>query len=233
MPSGRFSKQADAKTTGRFFNSNNAGDPPVIGGALTTAPAGLVASQGIQTMPGDRIIYSPFDVIAMSDPAIGNMGTATFRYVATLGTSVSSPTRGHACFWVTGGANLTQDSTYQVTSDEPANNGVSFFAGAFISNNLTKGNMWWIQESGKALLSFRNVITGTPTIGAGVYLAAAGNNANAVDVGAFDQLTGAGNATLASVDNALTRYIGPAETLPANNNTAWVDMTVSRASFRW
>jgi hypothetical protein len=232
MASGRFSKQADFKTF-RYLNSANVSDVP--GGNLTTAPAGLQASQGMQTQPGDRIIFSPFDVIAMSDPAVGNLGTGTFRYVLTQNNSTSTPTKGHGCFWVNNnnGANLTQDSTYLVTSDEPANNGTSLFAGAFINTGVAKGNMWWVQETGKALLSFRNTITGTPTIGAGVYIASAGNNANAIDVGAFDQLTGAANANAATVDNALQRYIGPAESLPANNNTAWVDMVLRWASFRW
>ena len=109
-------------------------------------------------------------------------------------------------------------------------------------NNMTKGNYWWIQESGKCTLAFRNTITGTPAIGAGVYLAGAGNNNNAIDVGAFDQLAAANSAAVftansttayTAVDNMLIRYMGPALTLPANNNVAIVDVGFQRASFRF
>lgn len=238
MPSGRFSKNAIWRST---ILNNNYSDT-VIGGALTTSP-GTGPSQFQQTLPGDRIILSPADALAQSNNAVGNLYTGTYRYVASLSTSSSSPTRGHGAFWVdvTNANNATTDGLYQVQSDEAANFGVVQFAGVFI-NNMTKGNYWWIQESGKATCSFRNVITGTPAIAAGVYLAAAGNNNNAVDVGAFDQLAAANSAAIftansttayTTVDNMLIRYVGPALTLPANNNTALVDLTLSRASFRW
>lgn len=240
MPGGRFAKQAE--WIGQKLNSNNANDTQ-IGGTLTVAPVGFNASQQFQTLPGDRVIFSPIDALAMSNNAVGNLYTGTYRYVFT-NNSVSAPTKGHGAFWVPalGNNNITaQDALYQVTSDEAANFGVSLFAGAFV-NAPGKLSYWWIQESGKATLAFRNAITGTPTIGAGVYLAGGGNNNNAVDVGAFDQLVGANSAVIftansttgyTAVDNMLLRYVGPAETLPANNNTAIVDVTLSRSSFRW
>lgn len=240
MAGGRFSKQAD--WFGPKLNANYTGDS-VIGGNLTTAPSGLVASQGIATQPGDRIILSPSDAFINQNNTTQPLYTGTYRYVATLSTSSSAPTRGHAAFWVdvTGANNQTTDGLYQVQSDEAANFGVVQMAGVFI-NNMTKGNYWWIQESGKATCAFRNVISGTPAIGAGTYLAGAGNNNNAVDVGAFDQIFGQNQTTIFAangtagynaIDAALVRYVGPALTLPANNNTALVDLTLSRASFRW
>jgi hypothetical protein len=244
MASGRFSKQGVWFTT----KLNNNYSDTVAGGALSTAPAGLTpASQFQQTLPGDRIILSPTDAYFWSNTNVGNLYTGTYRYVATSATSTSTPTRGHAAFWNTTalGANNTSstatDATYQVTSDEAANIGVALFAGVFI-NNTTKGNYWWIQESGKATCSFRTAITGTAAIGSGVYLTGAGNNANATDVGSFDQLVGANSAAVftansttayTTVDNMLVRYVGPAETLPSNGNTSLVDLTLSRASFRW
>jgi hypothetical protein len=249
MAGGRFSKQAD------WFGStpklNNNYSDTTIGGALTTAPSGLTANQGTATMPGDRVIFSPSDALAISNNSVGTLYTGTYRYVASRNNSTSAPTRGHAAFWDTSaaaavGANNAateaSDALYQITSDEPANFG-GLFAGVFV-NNMTKGNYWWIQESGKTTCVFRTTISGVATQGQGVYLALAGNNANAQDVGAFDQIFAenqttifAANGTAGSnfIDNAFVRYVGVAEQLPVANNTAGqlVDITLSRASFRW
>lgn len=250
MASGRFSKQAAPYlgTGGHFLNSpaNNAGDTQ-IGGTITTAPSGLVVSQFEQNLPGDRVILSPADALAVSNNSVGNLYTGTYRYVGTNSNSSSAPTLGHGAFWVdaANANNSVTDGLYQVTSDEPANFGVSEFAGVFI-NNVTKGNYWWIQESGKATCSFRAALSGgnanNGNVGAGVYLAAVGNNNNAIDVGAFDQLFGGNSAAIFTansttaynaVDNMLVRFVGPALTQPHNNNTALVDIVLNRASFRW
>jgi hypothetical protein len=253
MPSGRFSKQAPwfPPNSGTKLNGNNATGDTTIGGALTIAPAGLIASQFQQTLPGDRIILSPADAYFWSNNNTGNLYTGTFRYVATYNNSSSNIALGHGAFWW-GGNNATiyannyaQDALYQVTSDEPANVSVSEFAGVFI-NNMTKGNYWWIQESGKCTCAFRTSLSGgnanNGNIGQGVYLAAAGNNNNAVDVGAFDQLFGGNTAAIFTansvtayntIDNMLIRYVGPALTQPKNNATAIVDIGLSRASYRW
>ena len=242
MAGGRFAKQAD--WVGQRLNANNANDT-VIGGNLSVSPSGSnLGSQGFQTLPGDRIILSPVDALALSNNNVGNLYTGTYRYVYT-NNSVSTPTRGHGAFWVPAAANnniTAQDALYQVTSDEQANYGVTLFAGVFV-NSPGKLSYWWLQESGKATCSFRTAISGTPAIGAGVYLTGGGNNNNAVDVGSFDQLVGANAGTIFSAANAstaynaidqmLNRYVGPAESLPANNNTALVDLVLSRASFRW
>lgn len=238
MPGGRFSKQADWFSAKLNANYSDA----VIGGALTTSPGqGAGYPQQFQaTQPGDRVILSPSDALANSNNN-ANLYTGTYMYVATQNNSASSPALGHAAFWVdvTGANNSAQDGLYQVTSDEAANFGVTLFAGVYLTA-LPKGNYWWIQAAGKATCAFRNAISGTPAIGAGVYLAGAGNNNNAVDVGAFDQLAGAnagGGANAANlyatVDAMFLRYVGPAETLPANNNTAIVDITLSRIGWRW
>lgn len=243
MASGPFSKQAIYKSAPLNANYTDS----VIGGALTTAPSGLTASQGQQTLPGDRILLSPADAYAASNNNNAVLYTGSFRYVAIKNNSSSNPTLGHGAFWVdaTGANNNSLDNQYQVQSDEAANFGVVQYAGAFMKNvtlNNATNYYWWIQESGKCTLAFRNAITGTPAIGAGVYLAGAGNNNNAIDVGAFDQLAGANSAVLftansttgyTAIDNMLIRYMGPALTLPANNNTAIVDVGFQRASFRF
>ena len=249
MPSGMFSKQAIYASA--KFNANYS--DTVIGGALTTAPSGLTpASQFQQTLPGDRVIFSPADAKFWQNNNTQLLYTGTFRYVASRNNSSSAPTRGHGAFWDlsalaaanNNGANEATDALYQVTSDEAANIGVSMFAGVFI-NNMTKGNYWWIQESGKCTCIFRTTLTGNATIGAGVYLAGAGNNNNAQDVGAFDQLYGANAGTTFSgantnnsyiaIDNMFTRFVGVAEQLPvANNNVGQlVDVNFWRGSYRW
>jgi hypothetical protein len=226
MASGRFSKQGDWFSA--KLNDGYLGDT-VIGGTLSTAPSGLVASQGQATQPGDRVIFSPADALFWSNTSVGNLYTGTYRYIASNATSTSIPKLGHGAFWDLGVA----DKFYQVTSDEAANIGVALFAGVFL-NAMTKGNYWWIQESGKATCYFRAAIAGTPTIGAGVYLQG-GGNASSNDNGAFDQIVGeSGNAgTYSAIDAAMVKFVGVAETLPANNNTSLVDLMLSRASFRW
>jgi len=250
MASGRFSKQAAPYNPYNLNANANTGDT-LVGGALTGAPNGYTGSgQFQQNLPGDRVIFSPADALAYSNNAVGNLYTGTYRYVGTRSTSTSSPALGHGAFWdVNAAANASanaaattaSDVLYQVTSDEPANNGINYFAGVFLSP-LTKGNWGWIQESGKTSCKFLTTITGTPTQGKGVYLGAGNNNANAADVGCFDQLVGANSAAIftansttgyTTVDNMISRYIGVAEALPSNNNVSIVDITMQRASFRW
>ncbi len=254
---GRFSKQAAPYLgLGKYLNGNNANGDTVIGGTVTAAPTGLTVSQFEQNIPGDRIIFTPADAFAASN---NNqiLYTGTYRYVSTRNNSTSIPQRGRACFWdlITSPGNFTAsnyqaDAQYQVNSDEPANIGVSMFAGVYI-NNIGAGNYWFIQESGKATVQFRGnngntlyggaALTGAPAIGVGVYLAAVGNNNN-LNTGLFDVILGANQGTIFAangtagynaIDNALTRYVGPAETLPSNGNLSLIDITLSRASFRW
>jgi len=236
MAAGRFSKQAAPYLVGRL-NANNNGDLPTIGGQISSAPSGLTASQYLQNIPGDRIILDPLTATAYSNNTVGNLYTGTYRYVVTAN-STSAPTLGHGCVWdcnnANGAATAAYDGTYTVNSDEPANHGVSLFAGVFI-NNITKTNMGWIQESGKATVKFRTTLSANAAIGGGVYLTAAGNNANAADVGSFDMgSNNAANQTYfqIAIDQALVRFVGVAEQLPSNNNLSLIDMGINR-TFRW
>jgi hypothetical protein len=248
MPGGRFSKQAD------WFSGklNNVYTETALGGALSTAPAGLIASQYQATMPGDRIIFAPSDALFWSNNNVGTLYTGTYRYVSMNNSTVSDPERGRAAFWDLNalgnnniGTNPAVDGLYQVTSDEAANIGVALFAGVFLQNVTTVANnnyYWWIQESGKATVRFRGVsgnnnfagpLSGTGAIGGGVYLAGASNANAQLTVGLFD-VAASGNATTnAAIDAMMVRYVGPAETLPSAGNLSIVDLTLSRASFRW
>jgi hypothetical protein len=241
---------------GKYLNGNNANGETVIGGTVTAAPSGLTVSQFIANLPGDRFIMSPADAYAYSN---NNqiLYTGTYRYVSSRNNSTSVPQYGRAAFWdlITSPGNYTAsnyqaDEQYQVNSDEPANIGVSMFAGVYI-NNFGAGNYWFVQESGKATVRFCGnngtiqygsaTTTGTPAIGQGVYLAAKANNNN-LNTGLFDQFGGANSAAIFTansttayntIDQMMTRYVGPAETLPSNGNLSLVDIVLSRASFRW
>ena len=244
MASGMFSKQAIYFT--RKYINDGTGDSQ-IGGALTTAPSGIGATQFIQDYPGDRIILNAVDALAYSNNSVGNLYCGAYRYVATRNNSTSSPTRARAAFWdptsAGSGNNISSskaDAMYQVTSD--GNNSTylrTLFAGVYI-NNITAGNYWWIQESGKAYCKFMATITGTPAAGVAVFLESSGAaNNNATDNGAFDQYAGANAAGLAAAANfyatvgdLLCRYVGVAEVAPTNNNISLVDLTMSRTSFR-
>lgn len=241
MAGGRFAKQASFR--GQLLNNNNANDT-VIGGALSVAPSGSnLGSQAWQNFPGDRIILSPSDALAMQNNTTGNLYTGTYRYVAT-GNSVASPARGHGAFWVPLAFNnnqAVQDALYQTTPDEAANYGVSLFAGVYL-NSMGKNSYWWIQESGKVAVQFATTITGAPAIGKGVYLLGGGNNNNAIDIGSFDQIFGANQGTIFAangtagynaIDNAFVRYVGVAEQLPSNNNISVIDMVFKAGGFRW
>lgn len=250
MAGGRFAKQGSFR--GQLWNSNNANDSQ-IGGGLSVAPANSnIGSQAWQNIPGDRVVLSPLEALALGNNSVNNLYTGTYRYVQPAN-STAAPTKGHGAFWVprlydANNFNQTvQDALYQVTADEPANLGVSLFAGVFL-NSPGKGNnnvYWWIQESGKATCVFRTTLSGVATIGQGVYLAGAGNNNNAQDVGAFDQLFGQNAGTTFStannagawnaIDNAFVRFVGVAEQLPVANNTVGtaVDLVFKNGGFRW
>jgi hypothetical protein len=246
MASGRFSKQALPFLEARYLNSGTGSATP--GGTITAAPSGLTVSQFQQNIPGDRIILSPVDALALSNNAVGNLYTGTFRYVGTRNNSTSGPVRGCAAVWdplaTAAASSAASDALYQVTSD--CNNGAysnTLFAGVFI-NAITKGNWGWIQESGKASCKFIATITApTPTTNCGVYLPITPSaNNNATDNGAFDQLVGANSAAIfqansttgyTTVEQMIMKYVGVAELIPSNNNVSLVDITLSRASFRW
>jgi hypothetical protein len=257
MPGGRFAKTAAPYfSLGKYLNGNNANGDSVIGGTLTAIPSGLTISQFEQNLPGDRFIFSAADAFAASN---NNqiLYTGTYGYVSSRNNSTSIPQRGRACFWdlITSPGNFTAsnyqaDQIYQVNSDEPANIGVSMFAGVYI-NNMVAGNYWFIQVAGKASCWFRGnngntlyggaALTGTAAIGQGVYLAAVGNNNN-LNTGLFDVFSGANSAAIFTansttayntIDQMMTRYVGPAETLPSNGNISLVDIVLSRVGWRW
>lgn len=216
MPS-NWTKQPQFLTQ-KFFNDGS-GDA-TVGGALTGVPSAIGASQGDQTLPGDRIILGSADALALSDTAVGTLYGGLYMYVRTPSGSTKTPTRAHIAFWDTSVA----DSQYQVTPDETGTDGANLIAGVFI-NTLTKGNSWWILIAGKVVGQFRATLTGTAANGCGVYAAAEGN-------GVFDVLAGSANQNATQIDNMMMRFMGVAENLPSNNNASLVDVPLQHV-YRW
>lgn len=226
MPSNSFKQpqQLNVQGGGGQFLNGGSGDS-VIGGLIQSVPAGLNISQGIQTLPGDRMVVGEEDIAALTKSSVGTLFGGIYTYVRTNATSTATPTRGRAVFWDTTVAN----KQFQVTPDEGGTTGVTLFAGVAIQT-LTKGNAWWIQAAGPTACQFRTTMTGTPAIGSAIYLAAAGAGA---DVGTFDLFDGAATTlTYTLLGNALNRYVGPALTAPVNNTISVVTIPLGR-TYRW
>jgi hypothetical protein len=178
----------------------------------------------MQNRPGDRIIFGEADAAALYDSAVGTLYGGLYQYVVTRAASTAAPTRARAAFWDTSVAG----SYHQVTPDESGAQGTHMFAGVYI-NTLTRGYSWWIQCFGKVSVQFRAVLTGIPSDGCAVYLAAAGAGA---DVGEFDVLDGAGNPSFTQVSNMLNRYAGVAQGAPSDNGLTTINIPLGRM-FRW
>ncbi len=223
MPS-NWTKQPQQINQVRYFNDGS-GDS-VVGGLITSVPSNVQATQGIQNVPGDRLIFGFADALAMSD--VDNVGTlyaGLYQYVRTKSNSTNTPTRGRLAFW----DNTVDYNLYQTTPDEVAGQK----AGVYI-NTLTKGYSWWIQIAGFMSVDFRAAISGTPTVGRGVFALMGGAGA---DSGAVDQLVGAatavttGGANNVGIDTLIANYVGVAVDLPASGEISIVDAPIGKVRF--
>ena len=228
MQSGRLSKQAMPYRAAPWLNYDQYGT--VIGGNVTAAPGNVGASQFQQNVPGDRFILAPADALAMQNNNTGgnNNGilyTGIYRFGLTNANATASVLQGRALFWNPNAAGNNNnsaevaDALFQVTPDGNSAYGVSLFAGVAICN-IALGNYCIFQEAGKARVKFRATISGTPAVGAGVYLINPPVANNNTDNGTFDQITGqnvgAGPIAAANfattIDQYLVAYVGVAET---------------------
>ncbi len=198
----------------------------VVGGAIASVPSGVQASQGIQDVPGDRIVFGMVDAAALSDTSIATLYGGLYQYVQTLSTSTATPTRGRAVFWY----NTGDLNNYRVTADEVE----GMWAGFPITATITKGYSWYIQLAGLITMHFKASITGTPTVGRGVFLLMTGAGA---DVGTVNQLVGAstavttGGAENVGIDTLIHNYMGVAYELPVNDSNKLVEKPLSRVRF--
>ena len=223
MPSNWTKQLQQISGAGQRFLNGGAGDE-IVGGLITGVPSGLNISQGIQDVPGDRIIFGMADALAMSKTSVGTLYSGLYQYITTFLTSTATPTINRGLFWRI----LSTDNSYTVTPDESGAMGADGWAGVAI-NTLTKGNSWWMQVAGKATCLFRAVLTGVGTAGGAVYFAAAGAGA---DVGTFDVFSqSANNPTFDDVQHMQNLYAGVAETAPAGAAASIVDIDLKRIRF--
>ena len=223
MPSD-FIKQPTQLNNNDGIYLNSGGGDSVVGGRLSSVPTDVIASQGIQTIPGDRLLLGEADAQALDDPDVGTLYGGMYQYIRTKTTSTAAFARAHGVFWDTGVA-ATQ---YQVTADENGLQGVGLFAGVTI-NTITKGYSWWIQTAGRISVQFRAVLTGLGVDGSPVFLAAAGAGA---DVGEFDVLEGGANPSFTQMVNAVRDYVGVAQGAPVNDTISTINIPLGRI-FRW
>lgn len=223
MPS-NFSKQLQViSAAGQGFLNGGSGDT-VVGGALSGVPSSIGATQGLQDIPGDRIVFGMADALALSNTNIGTLYGGMYQYVTTYSAAVGAATIHRGCFWRIASA----DNSYTVTPDESGTQGANFGAGVFI-NTLTAGNSWWIQTAGKATLLFRATLTGVPAAGCAVYFANAGAGA---DVSLFDVLAGLGaNPTFEQYQLYMNLYVGPAGAAPVAAAASIVEMDLRKVRF--
>ncbi|MGH7184485.1 MAG: hypothetical protein ACREJN_21275 [Nitrospiraceae bacterium] len=219
MPS-NWTKQLQQISSAGGGHLNGGSGDEIIGGLLTGVPSGLIISQALQDIPGDRIIFGAADALAMSNISVGTLYEGLYQYVNTTSTSTAANTRGRLAFWNP----ELEANAYQVTPDENA-----FIAGVFI-NTITRGYSWWIQIAGQVTAAFRTGMLGTPTIGAGVYAAYQGAGAN---VGTLDQVSGLYSDSPSSedVDLLITRNMGQAVALPVAGAASVVDIPLRKVHF--
>lgn len=225
------------QANGKYFNyGSNAGvGDSVLGGALTSLPAGVQASQGIQDSPGDRVIFGASDALAASNTAQGTLYEGMYMYVQLLATAPAAVV-GNIAFWdptafsVANSIAPPPDNLYRVTSAEPTTTPALCgpVAGIFI-NPLAAGNWWWIQIAGKATVNFGTAANsqfgGNSTylkyggVYVGGYGSATGSNGKATQLGGTTAPT-----TSLILDQMVSSHLGIAETLPSAAGTAIVDL---------
>lgn len=203
-------------------------------GTLTTVPSGVGASQGVQDLPGDRIVLGAKDAFALSNTTVGNLYGGIYMRVGQ--NAVATAAIGRLAFWdpavftLAASTSATQlDNLYQVTTAE-AQTGAGVtppIAGVFLVAQAVS-TWWWIQIAGKATMAFgtaaNSQFAGTSTYlkYGGVY---AGGYGTTTGSGFVTQLNGTTFATTSAIlDQVISAHIGIAEVLPAASGSYAVDM---------
>jgi len=216
MAGGMLTKQAEFLTA-RFLNDVN---DAVLGGQLTSVPSTIPGSQGIATLPGDRIVLDDATALALSDTAVGTLYGGIYMYVGSLSSSTASPALGTLAFWPA--TNLPNGATpqYQVSSDaNPTTALPNYIAGVFI-NAATKGNYCWIQVGGTASVKFDSALTATSSAAIVVAKVSAAI-ASTADAG----LPGAATPTAAQIAQGMASVLGTAIGTPATSTVSPVILT--------
>src|SRR6266446_3071285 len=121
----------------KFLNDVNDSQ---LGGAITSVPSGVTASQGQQNIPGDRIVLDDATALALSDTAVGTLYGGVYEYILSKAASTAAPAVGVPAFFLAADVTSTTGLNYEVTPDAAPTAAIpTFFQGVYI-NALTKGN---------------------------------------------------------------------------------------------
>lgn len=203
----------------------NAGTGDTVqGGQLTAVPSGLTASQGIQNIPGDRIVLGAADALVLSSTTVGTLYSGIYMYIFT-NPSAGAAVKGRLAFWdasqfsTASSTYPTPDNLYQVTPAElqTGTGRVPPIAGIFI-NALAQGTYWWIQIAGRATASF-GALAGSQfgtasayAINMGVFAGGYGTTAGS---GFVTQINGDTFATTdVQIADMITQFVGVADVAP-------------------
>lgn len=194
----------------------NAVNDSVIGGALTTVPASVGASQGQQTLPGDHLVLDEVAAVAASNTVTGTLHGGYFQYVL-LDASATTLFLGQTLYW-----KMTTNTTgiYTVTNVQTGN--TPNFAGVVLNPSWTAGNYSWIQCLGRATILV-DAASGAVSIGSSLSLSAATGTSN-----------GSVLVSTSTAAAAPSLFVGIAETAvatPAAGLTAVV--SIQKASLRF
>lgn len=173
-------------------------------------PGGFASGAGSYAytgLVGREIVLSATKAKRLTDTTVTDYSSTTwlmqgaYQYVKLKGTLTITPARGLVVYWDTGATQGSDDTAYQVTTDDPG--GTSLIAGVLI-NAPTAGNYCLIQTAGVVYAKGKaSSLTKSGAIGDAMYVvAAAGTVDNLADV------TG-----LTSVE--LRKYVGTAWEAPA------------------
>lgn len=235
MPS-NWTKQPQFNT--RTYFNDGVGDT-IQGGQVTAVPVGVTASQGNQTIAGDRLVLGAMDALALSDVAnVGTLYCGVYMYTQ-LDPAVAAAVIGDLAFWdpaqfsVANSLKPGPDNLYMVTTQElQAGVGPTPpIAGVFI-NPVAAGNFWWIQIAGKATMRYvastsvtytGTTVNGDYVINSGVYAAGMGTGAQNGKVTPWAAAT----TSAAKLGFYQNMYLGQAETAPATaGGLGIVDMPI-------
>jgi hypothetical protein len=183
MAGGWFTKQADFLTAAYLNDVND----QTVGGQIQSVPSAVPATQGIQTLPGDRIILDDATAYALSDTTVGTLYGGIYCYVQSTYTTQAPVVGGIAFFKAADIGNLTPTSplttSYVAYGDaQPLTTVPTYVFGIWI-NVLTKSYYGWIQIAGVASVLFDSAVTANVT-GNWVSAKVSASVASTADVGA-------------------------------------------------
>jgi hypothetical protein len=159
MAGGWFTKQADFLTAAYLNDVNDL----TLGGQIQSVPTAVPATQGIQTLPGDRIILDDATAYALSDTVIGTLYGGIYMYVQATYTTTAPVVGGIGFFKTADIGSTTAPNSYIAYGDaQPSTTVPSYVLGIFI-NAITKAYYGWIQIAGVATVLFDSTVTATTT----------------------------------------------------------------------